>query len=360
MSFAPKAPSKNDRETTETLLRGIEGICKVLMWGGLVASVVAFGFLIFYVYLFSSGNTSMSADQIHSYIETFRKILTGGLLAFFLGSAYVFWGEAWMEAVQIIVSVLFFLAPTIVPMALPAADSKEGSLLAMLAIRQAAMGAGIVAVGVLIIDLFIKVQTRFQQGTKADQLKYGKGIKEEVDRKNVFMGKCWQLPYCRKFVRERCPIYHARRSCWREKVGCMCEEEVIKGAMENRAIPKDMVAAARYIPHNNKLTMMQKMERCRQCVIYNEHQKHKYRLWLPLTLVGFAAICALLWRPLVNGMHSIVTGLEMALSKASAGTFNGKANIPDSLQQIMLACVCIVVLSFLLKFLEFLIFKLKI
>src|SRR5205823_3893098 len=125
---------------------------------------------------------------------------------------------------------------------------------------------------------------------KKDTLKYGKGIKEEQNIRNTFMGKCWQLPYCRKFVRERCLIYHSRRTCWKERVGCMCEEEVIRNAMENRTIPKDAVAAAKYIPVNNRITMAQKRERCRQCVIFNEHLKHQYRLFLPVTVAAFALL----------------------------------------------------------------------
>ena len=57
----------------------------------------------------------------------------------------------------------------------------------------------------------------------------------------------------------------------------MCEEDVIRGAMEGRVISKDALVAATMIPRNNKLTIAQKKERCKTCVIYNEHQKHKYR-----------------------------------------------------------------------------------
>jgi hypothetical protein len=266
-----------------------------------------------------------------------------------------------MEIVQILLSVTFFMAPTLGPIAEPSIlTSNTGiPMLALIALRTSAMGAGVVAMLVVFVDVFMKVQTRFSQGTKADQLKYGKGIKEEVDRKNVFMCTCWQLPYCRKFVRERCPIFHAKRSCWREKVGCMCEEEVIKGAMENRTIPKDAVAAARYIPQNNKITMLQKMERCRQCVIYNEHQKHKYRLFLPITLLGFTGICALLWPLLMGAMHGMVQEAEKTMNKVIVGG-GVNAQIPDALQQIILASICLVLLTYILKILEFMIFKLKI
>ena len=360
MSYTP-SHKKKESEVMESFMGALEFFAKLLLWVGLLATLVGAGFLIYYVILYSNGTPPPGGSDPKALIEIFRKVLTTGLLAFFIGSAYILWGEGWMEMIQIIVSVVFFLAPQLMTMVIPTAENAPSGIpmLALIAIRQSALGAGVVAVLVVLADVFIKIQNRFSQGMKADQLKYGKGIKEEVDRKNVFMGKCWQLPYCRKFVRDRCPIYHARRSCWREKVGCMCEEEVIKGAMENRTIPKDAVAAARYIPHNNKLTMLQKMERCRQCVIYNEHQKHKYRLFLPIVVIGFMGICALLWMPLMAVMHGLISDAEAVLKKAVIEG-NVNAQIPEFLQQIILGSLCLVVLTYLLKLLEFFIFKLKI
>jgi hypothetical protein len=358
MSYVPVG-QKKDNETADVLMGALETFAKLVMYLGLIATLIGAGFLIYYTIIYTG--TGPAGGSPKALIESFRKILTTGMLAMFAGSAFLFWGEGWMEVAQIVLSLGFFFAPTLGPIAEPSISTSSTGIpmLCLVALRTSAMGAGIVAVFVIILDVFIKVQGRARQGIKADQLKYGKGIKEEVDRKNVFMGKCWQLPYCRKFVRERCPIYHARRSCWREKVGCMCEEEVIKGAMENRTIPKDAVAAARYIPQNNKITMIQKMERCRQCVIYNEHQKHKYRLFLPLLILGFIGVCALLWPMLSGAMHGIVSDAQKGLNTVIVGG-GVSAQIPESLQAVILGSICLVVLTYLLKLLEFAIFKLKI
>jgi len=362
MSYVPpgmKNSPKKESEVTEMLVGALTFLARLVMWLGLIATVIGVGFLVYYCVLYTGPVPPKGGDP-KDLIETFRKILTTGLLAFYIGSAYLFWGEGWMEMVQILLSVALFLAPTIGPMAMPSmTNSMTGiPMLSLVALRTSAMGAGIVALMVVIADVVSKVQTRMSQGMKADQLKYGKGIKEESDRKNVFMGKCWQLPYCRKFVRERCPIYHARRSCWREKVGCMCEEEVIKGAMENRAIPKDVVAAARYIPQNNKLSMLQKMERCRQCVIYNEHQKHKYRLMLPIVILVFSGLCALLWQPMLAGLGGLTADAERAFKNVTMGA-SITGQIPPVLQQVILASVCLILLTYCLKLLEFFVFKLK-
>ncbi|MEA2552392.1 MAG: hypothetical protein QOJ65_568 [Fimbriimonadaceae bacterium] len=348
---------RNESEISETLMSGLDFLAKALMWLGLLASVVSLGFLIFYVFFFANAAPTQNLDQIKTLVELFRKVLTFGLLAAFIGSAFLFWGEGWLEIVQLVISLFCYFAPALASLFI--GNISGVSAFALSGLQRAGMGAGIVAVGVLVIDSFIKVQARLKQGTKADQLKYGKGIKEETDRKNVFLGKCWQLPYCRKFVRERCPIYHAKRTCWRERVGCMCEEEVIKGAMENRAIPKDMVAAARYIPQNNKITLGQKMERCRQCVIYNEHQKHKYRAALPAVIVVLGGVLAFSWTALMGRMHILVHLVQSMINKATIG--NAPVfEVPDAFQMVMVGCFALIVFAYSLKLLEFLIFKLKV
>jgi hypothetical protein len=222
---------------------------------------------------------------------------------------------------------------------------------------------GLLAIGVLVIDIAQRIKMRAEVGSRADQLKYGKGIKEERDRQNVFMGKCWQLPFCRKFVRDRCPIYHSRRTCWRERVGCMCEEEVIRNAMENKAIPKDVVAAANYIPRNTRLTMDQKAERCRQCVIYNEHQKHKYRAALPAMLILFIGFYVLFRGILLSVSGGLITAIDRIVHTASLSgdtTTTGGAMQGTIFHELLLICLIIIVFAYAMKILEYMIFTMKV
>jgi hypothetical protein len=227
------------------------------------------------------------------------------------------------------------------------------------ALQNGGLGLGAISLGVLVVDIFIRVRERAKTGAKADQLRYGKGIKEEDDRPNVFMGKCWQLPFCRKFVRERCPIYHAKVACWRERVGCMCEEEVIRNAMDNKPVPKDTLMAAKYIPRNNKLTDAQKADRCRQCVIYNEHQKHKYKLALPVVLLAFVGGYVLLRTPMLEATGAVVDQFNRIFGMATLRDPSQFA-VPMAFQEVLLLSLVIVLLTYALKLLEYLIFKIKV
>lgn len=349
----------SEKEVVEGFLQFLEGAARFVAWGGLLATLVGLGFLVFYVIQFGR-YTTLNEEAALANTEIFRQVLTYGLIGLFVGSAYLFWGADWLGFSQLLVAGVIYFAPAYGPALLGSPQSMHKVVAAaLIQMQRSGMAAGIIAIGVLVIDLIIRTQGRFRQGIKADQLKYGKGIREEVDRNNVFLGKCWQLPFCRKFVRDRCPIYHSRRTCWKEKVGCMCEEEVIKGAMENRAIPKDAVAAARYIPRNNKITLGQKIDRCRQCVIYNEHQKHKYRAILPLILVGFGLFYWVARTPLLAMTKALVDSVNELIGHATLGK-GGNIKPPQTFQELLLVCLVVIALAYAMKLLEYLIFKLKV
>lgn len=359
-------PSYGPAPTTQVdaFVAFLEGTAKLLMWAGFGVSVIAIGLLVFTFTTFT-GSASASPDQALSNIDLLQKALIAGGLAAMVGTTFLFWGEETLGAFQILATGLLYFSPLFLPSFLGAGSvPNEVSGAALGALQTGGMICGFVAIAVTVIDVANRVSVRVRQGSKADQLKYGKGAKEEKDIRNVFMGRCWQLPYCRKFVRERCPIYHSQRTCWKERVGCMCEEQVIRDAMQGKVIPKDAVAAARFIPINNQLTLAQKQERCRQCVIYNEHQKHKYKLVLPLTMGAFALVYIVGHAPLISMTGSIMRGLDSMVGRF---TFGASGNIEERtasgalpFQEILLFCLMLVAFTYALKLIEYMIFKLKV
>lgn len=137
----------------------------------------------------------------------------------------------------------------------------------------------------------------------------------------------------------------------------MCEEQVIRDAMEQKAIPKDQLLAANYIPKNHRLTQAEKFERCKSCIIYNEHQRHKYRLWLPGTVLAFILFYALLHGPLIAATQVTVDRINQAVNSAMIS--KGEFHAPTVFVEGLLVVFLIVTLSYALKVLEYVIFKLK-
>lgn len=347
--------SSGNRDLQDLFQEFLGGVAKFLVTVGGLAVAISIGLLVFSSMQVSS-SPQLAADALRN-ANILKQILMVGTIAVAIGSSFLFWGEEILGAVQLILAGAMFFAPLYLDGML--GNGGEVKSVALGAIQQAGSILGAVGLVVLVVDLAIRARERIKVGTKADQLKYGKQIKQEDDRQNVFMGKCWQLPFCRKFVREKCPIYHAKVTCWRERVGCMCEEQVIRNAMEGRPIPKDQVLAMQYIPRNNKLTEDQKKERCRQCVIYNEHQRHKYKLMLPSMVLGYIAIYALLREPLLQGTMVVVNNINRLVQAGTLGAVDTASQQPSGFMEFLLVCVFLIALSYSLKVLEFLVFRVK-
>lgn len=351
----------SNRDLTESFLDFLSGAAKVLLWLGMLAAGVGVGFLLYYCAIFGTGSPANAVEaQAAGNVDTFGKVLLAGMVSAAVGSTFLWWGEEVLGVLQVLIAAALFFVPMYLPSVLGNGSRSPIYDRSVDAIQRGGGVFGLVAIAVLIFDMAGRVRERMSQGAKADQMKYGKGVKEERGRQNVFMGKCWQLPFCRQFVRDKCPIYHSKRTCWKELVGCMCEEQVIRDAMGGKVIPKDMVAAANYIPHNNKLSFEQKRERCKQCVIYNEHQKHKYKASLWPTLALFVAIYALGRNEFLAMTKGAIEAVSSSVKRVTFNTAKGAQTDLSVFQEILLVCFFVVVMTYAIKLLEYLFFKLKV
>jgi len=234
-------------------------------------------------------------------------------------------------------------------------------------------------------------------------LTYGTEVTKQRDRPQALIGAfaaCWQLPFCRDGIRVKCPIYHARTKCWRERVGCTCEENIILLAMGGeKEQAKDMTAPPTVsggfvpigdlltktaektkanipmrtgprgvrIPTNPHLSDAAKRQRCRNCVIYNEHQRQKYNFLSGPVTVAVPAIVFWNFTNLVNMMGGVLTGLESIVARFS---FTGHAanlnevtrNLAGNLfvETVLIVCGTLVVMTWAQRVLEFVCFKIKI
>jgi hypothetical protein len=373
------ASQKNQREhlanISESVTGVIDNVARCLMYIGGFAALLAIALLIFTLVSASS----MEPTRILGNVELAARPALWGLLAVSLGVAWLMWGEEIAGPILVIIGLALLFLPAYAGFAV---NEDVMNRAADVVRALSAAGGPPVMVGLLMIagDLAQRIRLRISQGARAELMKYGQGVREERDVKNIFLGKCWQLPYCRKFVRERCPIYHSKRTCWKERVGCMCEEQVIRNAMADVTISKDSILAAKRIPKNNTLTLQQKKARCASCIIYNEHQKHKYRALLPATILGVVMVGVVFFTP---GSVAIQTGLRGFTTKVSEVTTTSQANnqvpVDDNQKSdlnvntdvtgidgkipyaAIIYSTCVLVgLAYSVRFVEYLIFKHKI
>jgi hypothetical protein len=350
--------SYGQRDLTESFQEFLNGAAKLVFALGGIATLIAVSLLVFTCFRVGDAAAGAAVADAAKNVEIFQKILMVGTIGLGIGATYTYWGEEILGAILLIIAGAFYFAPLYLPSFLQnSSDAVVGR--AMGAIQQGGTVLGVIAIFALIADLVTRVRGRVKNGAKTDQLKYGKGVKEEAGTQNVFMGKCWQLPFCRKFVREKCPIYHAKRTCWRELVGCMCEEQVIRNAMENKPVSKEALLSGAAIPRNNRLTEAQKRERCKNCVIYNEHQRHKYKLTMP-AVVGAILLIYAIGRPfLVPATAATMKTINTVVQKGTYGAL-GTKEPPVVFTELLLAVFFIIGLTYSMKVVEYLIFKLKV
>jgi len=97
---------------------------------------------------------------------------------------------------------------------------------------------------------------------------------------------CWETPYCREFLRDFCPAYNQRHSCWKVGGGCLCDEAIV-----NRLLEQTSVRGTETTTSMKRMTqLMQKKRDCKHCPIYKEHQRYKYQLAAPFVPIFVIAI----------------------------------------------------------------------
>lgn len=350
--------SYGQRDLSEGFQEFLNGAAKLVFALGGIATLIAVSLLVFTCFRVGDAAAGAAVADAAKNVEIYQKILMVGAIGLGIGASVTYWGEEILGAILLIVAAALYFAPLYMPSLLKSSSPPVVGK-ALGAIQQGGLVLGVLGIFVLVADLVSRVKGRVKNGAKSDQLKYGKGVKEEAGTQNVFMGKCWQLPFCRKFVRERCPIYHAKRTCWKELVGCMCEEQVIRNAMENKPVSKEALLSGSAIPRNNRLTEVQKRERCKNCVIYNEHQRHKYKLSMP-AVVGGILLIYVIGRPfLVPATSNTMKTINTVVQKGTYGAL-GQKEPPLVFTELLLGVFFIIALTYSMKVVEYLIFKLKV
>ena len=204
--------------------------------------------------------------------------------------------------------------------------------------------------------------------------KYGAGTKKQPvsTQRKVFLGRCWEGPFCRDHIRVKCPIFLKKRGpCWRYKEGCMCEPRIVLQAMITPDW-KDQMTQAHQAQQTldaggprKILSAEAKRERCRNCVIYNEHQRQKQKAltWVALIVVPGLLILNFAW--LQSVVNQILFALDAATKRFSFSSdpagitalHNGAYSL---IAWVFIFALGVILLAQVLKIIDYCCLKLKI
>jgi hypothetical protein len=213
-----------------------------------------------------------------------------------------------------------------VPMAFASMGGEPSVAMRMTVARfpVAALAPALIAVILVVRDLIVRlIRSLDRQSKVASDLQFGNDAKRE-DRpvRMSLIGKCWEGAYCRDYIRTHCPIFKAKDTCWQRRRGCYCDEEIVNTATKkSRGTVLEMAPneAQNYANSTPKkvvfLSDAQKVERCRNCIIYNEHQREKYKILLPVVMLLSVLLCAFLGYEMRDSVGNAMNTIESTIRR---------------------------------------------
>ncbi len=343
------------------------------------------------------------ADQalVMQTIQNFSSYLNISLLANLISGAICFYDEnAYAVILLIVAGFLEYGMQYCMDAVLGNTKTLEAGKASQLSLAELHQAALMIAVPGILLTLYNIVMAIMNVGNSSlGKAGLGKGMAAQQSGPAPLTGAfapCWQLPFCRSAIKETCPIYHARTKCWKQGVGCMCEQNIIQLAMSTgkqkvsqeemkeakgfvalgdlinkdekdmlKNIPTRMGPRGVKIPINPNITPKQQKERCHNCIIYTEHQRLKYNFFAPLVTIVVPVLAFLQFDNLKNLARQTVEKFDslighVTLNPGKVTDFSQKVAGSFSMETILVVCAALVLLTWALRFLEYCIFKIKI
>lgn len=183
------------------------------------------------------------------------------------------------------------------------------------------------------------------------------------------LSPCWNLPYCRPYIRDKCIRYRERKTCWRKQAGCMCDDDIMAAALmgaEGSSAAGREKLMLEFLPGagGRKPAGTKRRITCKNCFIYLEHQRLKHKFVAPMAIplvLGLFYLCYNSIDATYRSMGMWVTNAaqRVALDKFDPTILERTFTSPI-VEWLILACIGIYTLTYLLRLLEYLFFKLKI
>jgi len=179
---------------------------------------------------------------------------------------------------------------------------------------------------------------------------------------------CWQLPFCHQVIREMCPAFKAHKSCWRFGRGCNCDPGLVEQLIRTGGVGASADSSQRrrqqeYMRADLQADTSVQRERtisCAQCAIYLEHQRAKFRFVNPILAIATILAFFVFYQPLLKLYDLTIRGMASLASQFTYGSqvdpqhWFDQLNTP-TVQVFFLIILGLLVLSWVLKFTEWLI-----
>ncbi len=237
----------------------------------------------------------------------------------------------------------------------------------------------VVVGGRIVYDIFLYFREAPQRRRiileKQDALETGALKKHATAKRQTVMSPCWELPFCHPRIRELCPAYKARKTCWRYGSGCNCSPKMIEALIRAGAPGKGPKTHDRrriegaYIRSDLEADVprIDKLERtisCRQCPIFTEHQRLKFKFVTPVAVIATIVGMGALYIPIAQAWDFIAAKIVVGAAAIALGQVRAEdwfGYLQDTTVRIFFFIILfLLALSYVLKFIEWAVIDKKI
>lgn len=373
--MSTRRPSR--REALEEL------VGTILSWLFLISAVIAALALLYLLYGILSGAVTRPRPGTP---EMARVVAVTGRVSFiFLLSSSIsasaalirYWEVAQLGPCYLIAGAASYIGmPLLIQMLLGGAGTNEATdviVNAFCSLSIVLVGGGLLrSIVSLIYHLLRKppVEVRRERGGKLVVKP-----KEKVVRARPWaFSPCWKLPFCSESMKRICPVFQRKRSCWRLKQGCQCDPMLIEALLGGLAVEspdgtQTIVSLSELEPERREELIKRRWKRvkrkapCDRCTIFMYHQQLKHQFFSPLIMLTIPIAFYFLWQPYLK-VYGAFVRIASDLWKQIAYEPTKIPFDPEGLMTpIAQVFVAIIIGSYVLlyatRFLEFVIFKLR-
>ncbi|MBQ0106132.1 MAG: hypothetical protein KBT47_08895 [Armatimonadetes bacterium] len=194
-------------------------------------------------------------------------------------------------------------------------------------------------------------------GAALERLKVsGKNKVKAVKRSKKVGNHCWDTGYCSAELRNVCPAFLTKKSCWKLKMGC-CDPTMF--------LLNTTTEYGRKLLEQNTLGGFGQeisIETCRKCHIFLVHQRRKYKTFLPIIVLAGLSVGYLIyiycWKIFENAVISADKFARFLLP--DSGSITNMETAMDILVGFIVILAVLLTVTLFVQILHYLIFKLKI
>ena len=326
----PKRPPARSRPQPVQMGELLPGYAATVLKFSVLAMVVAIGYLLYAV--FGGYLNQPPTGRVLANIRFMGQVLALSSSLSVLCLIIMTFAEAAWAVLMGIVGLVFLLGtPFLISNNLSEPSSDVAQLINFWG--TAAGKAIIILVG---LRLLYEVYLQLTQGSP----RYAKRPREEIESAVAKKKKttqiiypwtpCWEMPYCHEALKEMCPAYKARKSCWRYGSGCNCDPDLIEsliraGGVGSRAPDAETRRAqGEYIRSDLEADAVKAGQTrtipCTKCPIYNDHQRAKYKFINPIAIIGTIVVLVAGYRPLMSLYRGLIGAMAGLASQFTLGS----------------------------------------